>query len=122
MDAADLDLELWREQGFIRLGRVVAPAEVETLRAEEARFRLDLGYGARDNQTLRVNVQLCHRSEALAFTGLTLHGSGPNHSSADRPALFVRYCEPGATMDGPEPGTRRAVLEDPHSWMVAGEA
>jgi ectoine hydroxylase-related dioxygenase (phytanoyl-CoA dioxygenase family) len=57
--------------------------------------------------------------EGVAFTGLTLHGSGPNLSSAARPAFFVRYCEPGARMMS-EGG--RPVLEDPHSWMVAGEA
>lgn len=57
--------------------------------------------------------------EGIAFTGLTLHGSGPNRSSSTRPAFYVRYCEPTARMmsaDG------RPVLEDPHSWMVAGEA
>jgi ectoine hydroxylase-related dioxygenase (phytanoyl-CoA dioxygenase family) len=240
IDPTDLDLDLWREQGFIRLGRIATGDELEVLRAEERRFRLGVGYGAADNQSLRVNIQLCHRSEAVrrfctegpqvaamlrllgpdvclthqqfvtklpdgetqhsdipmhqdngygrldpmtdvtvwmplvdtgpgngglrivpgsqrlgllehgasavnpvlleaqdleesislalgageavAFTGLTLHGSGPNHSGQDRPALFVRYCEPGASMDGPGPGERRLVLEDPHSWMVAGQA
>jgi len=57
--------------------------------------------------------------EAVAFHGLTLHGSGRNGGAAARPALFVRYCEPHATMES-EGG--RPVLEDPHSWMVAGEA
>lgn len=57
--------------------------------------------------------------EAVAFSGLTLHGSGPNRSRTVRPAFFVRYCEPGARMlsQGGRP-----VLEDPHSWMVAGES
>lgn len=240
MRSPELDLDQWQEQGFLRLGRIASEAELEALRREERRFRLQLGYGAADNQTLRVNVQLCHRSEpvrrfctqgpqveavvqllgpdvclthqqfvtklpdgtsqhsdipmhqdngygrldpmndvtvwmplvdtgpdngglqivpgshrlgllehgasavnpvllealpldetvslalaageAVAFTGLTLHGSGPNHSRHDRPALFIRYCEPGATMDGPGPGERRPVLEDAHSWMVAGQA
>jgi ectoine hydroxylase-related dioxygenase (phytanoyl-CoA dioxygenase family) len=57
--------------------------------------------------------------EAVAFSGLTLHGSGSNRSSEPRPALFVRYCEPHTRMmsEGGKP-----VLEDAHSWMVAGEA
>jgi len=57
--------------------------------------------------------------EGVAFSGLTLHGSGPNHSSEARPSLFVRYCDPHVKMVS-EGG--RAVLDDPHSWMVAGEA
>jgi ectoine hydroxylase-related dioxygenase (phytanoyl-CoA dioxygenase family) len=58
--------------------------------------------------------------EAVAFSGLTLHGSGPNRSGAPRPGFYVRYCEPAALLvDGDE---RRSVLEDPHSWMVAGQA
>ena len=57
--------------------------------------------------------------EAVAFSGLTLHRSGPNHSDAPRPGLFVRYCDPRVKMMT-EGG--RSVLDDPHSWMVAGEA
>lgn len=57
--------------------------------------------------------------EGVAFSGLTLHGSGPNRSSAPRPSLFVRYCDPHVKMIS-EGG--RPVLDDPHSWMVAGEA
>lgn len=57
--------------------------------------------------------------EAVAFTGQTLHASGPNHSGAERVGLFVRYCEPGVVQvtEG-----NRPVLDDPHSWMVLGEA
>jgi ectoine hydroxylase-related dioxygenase (phytanoyl-CoA dioxygenase family) len=57
--------------------------------------------------------------EGVAFGGLTLHGSGPNRSPVPRPGLFLRYCEPGTIMvsEGNKP-----VLEDAHSWMVAGEA
>lgn len=235
LDAAGRDH--YREHGWVRLGPLLKPDEVERLRAEEERFRLPVGYGAAGNQTLRVNVQLCHRSapvrafctagpqlsavqrllgpdvclthqqfvtklpdgdddhsdipwhqdngygclepmtdvtvwlplvdtdeengclqlvdrshlggllahdptrinpvlvgveadraplslplragEAVAFSGLLVHGSGPNRSRAVRPALFVRYCEPGTRMIS-EGG--RPVLEDPHSWMVAGEA
>jgi ectoine hydroxylase-related dioxygenase (phytanoyl-CoA dioxygenase family) len=57
--------------------------------------------------------------EAVAFGGLTLHRSGPNHSDTARPALFVRYCDPQVRMVSEG---NRPVLEDPHSWMVAGEA
>jgi hypothetical protein len=57
--------------------------------------------------------------EAVAFDGMTLHRSGPNHSDRERPGLFVRYCDPRVRMLS-EGG--RPVLEDPHSWMVAGEA
>jgi ectoine hydroxylase-related dioxygenase (phytanoyl-CoA dioxygenase family) len=57
--------------------------------------------------------------EGVAFGGLTVHGSGPNRSQIARPGLFLRYCEPRTIMvsEGNKP-----VLEDPHSWMVAGEA
>ena len=57
--------------------------------------------------------------EAIAFSGLLLHGSGPNRSADVRPAMYARYCEPHTRMLT-EGG--RSVLEDPHSWMVAGEA
>lgn len=57
--------------------------------------------------------------EAVAFSGLTLHGSGPNRGESARPAFFVRYCEPHTKMMS-EGG--RPVLEDAHSWMVCGEA
>jgi ectoine hydroxylase-related dioxygenase (phytanoyl-CoA dioxygenase family) len=57
--------------------------------------------------------------EALAFTGLTLHGSGPNLTNAARTAFYVRYCAPHVRMmsEGGKP-----VLDDGHSWMVAGQA
>jgi ectoine hydroxylase-related dioxygenase (phytanoyl-CoA dioxygenase family) len=221
----------------VHIGRIAGERELAELRAEEERFRLPVGYGREGNQTLRVNIQLCHRSEpvrrfctrgpqvaavvqlmgpavclthqqfvtklpdgdaqrsdipfhqdngygqlepmtdvtvwlplvdtderngglwivpgshaqgllehrgaeinpvlreakpagravavplrageAVAFSGLTLHGSGPNRGDRPRPALFVRYCKPSARMMS-EGG--RPVLEDPHSWMVAGEA
>jgi len=227
----------YRKQGWVPLGRLLDEAATAALRAEEERFRPPVAYGGPENQTLFVNVQLCHRSEpirrfctagphigamrqllgpnvclthqqfitkmpdvaargsdiplhqdngygtlepmtdvtvwvalvdtderngclriapgshelgllehgqagvnpllrevadrgpglavplrageAVAFSGLTLHGSGPNHSQRPRPALFVRYCEPHVRMLS-EGG--RPVLEDPHSWMVAGEA
>jgi phytanoyl-CoA hydroxylase len=57
--------------------------------------------------------------EALAFSGLTLHGSGPNRSGAARPAFYVRYCDPRAVVVNED--SRRA-LDAPSSWMVAGEA
>jgi len=227
----------YREDGFLPLGKILADDEIAVLRAEEERFRLPVAYGGRANQTLFVNIQLCHRSaairrfctagpqigavvqllgpnvclthqqfvtklpdqneqrsdipfhqdngygqldppldltvwvalvdaderngclwvvpgshrdglldhgqaqlnpllretnvearavalpmragEAVAFGGFTLHRSGPNHSETARPGLFVRYCDPHVRMlsEG-----NRPVLEDPHSWMVAGEA
>ncbi len=57
--------------------------------------------------------------EGVAFSGLLVHGSGPNRGDHTRPSFYLRYCEPRATMIS-EGG--RPVLEDPHSWMVAGEA
>lgn len=227
----------YREEGFLPLGPVLGDAELAALRAEEERFRLSVAYGGPANQTLFVNVQLCHRSEpvrrfctqgrhvpavvqllgpdvclthqqfvtklpdraeqrsdipfhqddgygrldpphdltlwvalvdvdetngclwvvprshargllehgraavnpllreaaagadaialpmrageGVAFTGLTLHRSGPNHSASPRPGLFVRYCHPHVKMASEG---NRPVLEDPHSWMIAGRA
>jgi ectoine hydroxylase-related dioxygenase (phytanoyl-CoA dioxygenase family) len=234
---SDAQVAEYREQGFTRLGRIVGDAEIAELLAEEARFRPHLGYGARENRTLLVSIQLCHRSEpvrrlctagrhlaavtqllgpnvclthtqfltklpdrgetrsdipwhqdngygrlepmtdltvwlaltdahelngglylvpgsqrlglldhgraganpllresavggeavpvplrageAVAFGGLTVHGSGPNRSDLPRTGFYVRYCEPHARMlsEGGKP-----VLEDAHSWMVAGRA
>lgn len=56
---------------------------------------------------------------AVAFSGLTLHGSGPNRSDAARVGMHARYCHPGVRM---VTHGGRPVLEDAHSWMVAGEA
>lgn len=235
-----IDLDRYEADGFALLGRIAEADEVAQLRAEEERFRLDLGYGAAENQSLRVNVQLCHRSRvirrfctegvhldavaqvlgpdvcllhqqfvtklpdgddqhsdiplhqdagygrveplvdctvwmplvdtdprngalwivpgshrlgllehdrasvnpvlreaaceqrpialpleagcAVAFTGLTLHGSGRNESGAPRPAMFVRYGPPHLVLDPDVPEQRRLALEDPHTWMVRGEA
>lgn len=57
--------------------------------------------------------------EGVAFSGLTLHGSDANRAGETRAAFYVRYCAPHTRMLS-EGG--RPVLEDPHSWMVAGEA
>jgi len=57
--------------------------------------------------------------EAVAFSGLTVHGSGPNRTAAERVGFYARYCEPATRMVS-EGG--RSVLDDPHSWMVAGAA
>jgi ectoine hydroxylase-related dioxygenase (phytanoyl-CoA dioxygenase family) len=230
------DVATFHREGWLALGRIAPPDQVADLVREEKRFRLDRGYGAERNDTLRVNIQLCHRSvpvrrfctsgphivaletligpnvclthqqfvtklpdigdqrsdipmhqdggygqlepatdvtiwlalvdtderngalrvvpgshragllehesaainpllrqtradpgvpvrlaagEAVAFSGLLLHGSGPNRSDRERPAMYARYCEPRTRMLS-EGG--RPVLEDPHSWMVAGEA
>ncbi len=230
-------IAVYCEQGFLALGKILGDEEIALLRAEEERFRLPIAYGGRANQTLFVNIQLCHRSapvrrfctagghlgavvqllgpnvclthqqfvtklpdqreqrsdipfhqdngyglldppldvtvwvalvdtderngclwivprsqrlglldhgqaalnpllretcveaeavalpmragEAVAFSGFTLHRLGPNHSDVARPGLFVRYCDPHVRMVGEG---NRPVLEDPHSWMVAGEA
>jgi hypothetical protein len=57
--------------------------------------------------------------EAVAFSGLLLHGSGDNDTDAERAALFARYCHPDVVMvtEG-----SKSVLDDAHSWMVRGEA
>jgi ectoine hydroxylase-related dioxygenase (phytanoyl-CoA dioxygenase family) len=57
--------------------------------------------------------------EAIAFTGMTLHRSGPNLTDTPRTAFYARYCAPHVRMMS-EGG--RSVLDDPHSWMVAGES
>jgi ectoine hydroxylase-related dioxygenase (phytanoyl-CoA dioxygenase family) len=57
--------------------------------------------------------------EAVAFSGLTMHGSGPNDTATARVGFYARYCEPDVRMLS-EGG--RSVLDDPHSWMVAGHA
>jgi ectoine hydroxylase-related dioxygenase (phytanoyl-CoA dioxygenase family) len=62
---------------------------------------------------------LLRAGEALAFSGLLIHGSPANHGPAPRVAFYTRYCAPWVRMMS-EAG--RPVLEDPHSWMVAGEA
>jgi phytanoyl-CoA hydroxylase len=57
--------------------------------------------------------------EAVAFSGLLLHGSGDNTTDRERVALFARYCRPDVVMvtEGDKP-----VLDDGHSWMVRGSA
>ncbi len=48
------------------------------------------------------------------------HSSRPkNRPGASRVAFYTRYCAPWVRMLT-EAG--RPVLDDPHSWMVAGEA
>ena len=61
----EADVAAYREHGWVRLGRIASPSDVFALRAEERRFRLDRGYGAEHNDSLRVNVQLCHRSAVV---------------------------------------------------------
>jgi phytanoyl-CoA hydroxylase len=55
---------------------------------------------------------------AALFGSLLLHRSLPNTTDSARVALYLRYCDPTVTMVE----TRRNVLEDGYSWMVAGEA
>jgi ectoine hydroxylase-related dioxygenase (phytanoyl-CoA dioxygenase family) len=98
---------LWIVPGSHRLGllghtrSVLNPLQQEASAGERA-IALPLGAG-----------------EGVAFSGMTLHRSGPNRSQAARPSLFVRYCDPRVVMVSEG---NRPVLEDPHSWMVAGEA
>lgn len=102
-------IQHYRDEGWLLIGRVLDDAELATLRGEEERFRLGVAYGGPANQTLFVNIQLCHRSEPIR-----------RFCTAGRhvPAV-VRYCDPHVKMlsEG-----NRPVLEDPHSWMIAGEA
>jgi ectoine hydroxylase-related dioxygenase (phytanoyl-CoA dioxygenase family) len=55
----------YREQGFLSLGKILGDDELAALRAEEQRFRLPIAYGGQANQTLFVNIQLCHRSAPI---------------------------------------------------------
>ncbi len=55
----------YAELGYALLGRVLSDQQVRALRAEEERFRPPLGYGRRDNKTLRVALQLCHKSQPV---------------------------------------------------------
>jgi phytanoyl-CoA hydroxylase len=57
--------------------------------------------------------------EAVAFSGLTMHGSGANSTDQARIGFYARYCEPHVRMLS-EGG--KCVLDDAHSWMVAGVA
>jgi len=56
---------------------------------------------------------------AVLFSGLTLHGSGPNRSSAARVGMHARYCHPTVRM---VTHRNKPVMVDRHSWMVLGEA
>jgi ectoine hydroxylase-related dioxygenase (phytanoyl-CoA dioxygenase family) len=57
--------------------------------------------------------------EAVLFSGLTLHGSGPNRSGQPRVGMHARYCHPSVRM---VTHRDKPVLVDRHSWMVLGEA
>jgi hypothetical protein len=57
--------------------------------------------------------------EAVLFSGLTLHGSGPNRSDRPRVGMHARYCHPSVRMVNHR---NKPVLADRHSWMVLGEA
>ncbi|HSJ92124.1 MAG TPA: phytanoyl-CoA dioxygenase family protein [Ilumatobacter sp.] len=73
----------------------------------------------REASTVEVIPLELAAGEAVAFSGLLLHGSGDNLTDRERVALFARYCRPDVVMvtEGGKP-----VLEDGHSWMVRGEA
>ena len=57
--------------------------------------------------------------EAVLFSGLTLHGSGPNRTHSPRVGMHARYCHPSVRM---VTHRNKPVLADRHSWMVLGEA
>jgi len=57
--------------------------------------------------------------DAVVFNSLLLHRSLPNRTDHVRVALYVRYCTPDVIMVSKGD---RPVLDDPYSWMVAGEA
>lgn len=57
--------------------------------------------------------------DALLFGSLLLHRSLPNTTQAPRVGLYLRYCDPSVVMVD---AGNRSVLDDPFSWMVAGEA
>lgn len=57
--------------------------------------------------------------EAVLFSGLLLHGSGPNTSGSPRVGMHARYCHPSVRM---VTHRNKPVLADRHSWMVLGEA
>ena len=60
--------------------------------------------------------------DAVLFGGLLLHRSLPNLTDTARVALYLRYCDPGVVMVGDGTTADKPVLDDAHSWMVAGEA
>ena len=60
--------------------------------------------------------EMCIRD---SFSGLTLHGSGPNRSGGPRVGMHARYCHPSVRM---VTHRDKPVLADRHSWMVLGEA
>ncbi len=57
--------------------------------------------------------------EAVAFSGLLLHGSGDNSTDIERVAFFARYCRPDVVMVTED---HKPVLDDGHSWVVRGAA
>ena len=59
------DAECYAKHGYALLGRVLSDEDLQQLLAEELRFRPARSHGRRANRTLRVAVQLCHRSEPV---------------------------------------------------------
>ncbi len=92
--AADAGAD-YAELGYELLGPVLSEQQVRALRAEEERFRPPLGYGRRDNKTLRVAAQLCHKSQPVHEVAAgRVHGHRTDRIH-DRDALlqtFSRGC------------------------------
>ena len=55
--------------------------------------------------------------EAVAFTGLTLHRSLTNTSSAPRRGFFMEYCDAQGRVES----NGNWVWREPYTWMVAGQ-
>lgn len=78
------------------------------------------GLMAADTETQGEGVALPLKAgDGVIFGGLLLHRSLANSTDKPRVAMYVRYCHPGVIMVSEN---NRPVLEDPRSWMVAGEA
>ena len=62
---SDEQLEQYRTDGYVVLGRILSDDDLADLLAEERRFRPVEGFGASTNTKLLVAMQLCDRSEPI---------------------------------------------------------
>ena len=62
---SDEQLEQYRTDGYVVLGRILSDDDLADLLAEEQRFRPVEGFGASTNTKLLVAMQLCDRSEPI---------------------------------------------------------
>lgn len=97
---------------------VVVPGSHKGGVVEHAKVESNPALREAGGETEPVSVPM-KAGEAIAFSGLTLHGSGPNKSDGARIGMHARYCNPAVRMmtEGGKP-----VLSDAQSWMVLGEA